>query len=132
MNIVHKFVVPRLRKPRSLGQRFSRCCMLTTNLGQPARMHSGGSCSLPRLRIEHQSVPDRIAVHITQLLHPLLLRPHDKIVESPLPDVPGFDSLVPQTELGSGITCAPVPALEEKDRDSACSPAADGAGNSWW
>src|ERR1700733_8632530 len=46
-----------------------------------------GTAPVPLLRRQHQTADSGIAMHVTQLLHALLLGEHDEIVEAMLPNV---------------------------------------------
>ena len=48
---------------------------------------------VPLFRRQHQTADNGIAMHVTQLLHPLLLREHDEIVEAGCPRSRGFRDL---------------------------------------
>ena len=53
----------------------------------------------PVLRLRHQSSRHRIPVPITQLLHPLLVRPNVEIIKTALPEGRAFRSLPKQLNL---------------------------------
>ena len=54
---------------------------------------------VPLFRRQHQTADNRIAMHVTQLLHPLVLREHDEIVEAMLPNVSLGKRNLPQEAL---------------------------------
>ncbi len=68
----------------------------------PSFIHLHGSCFAqqimpitapsPLLRRLHQSSFHRIAMHVPQLLHPLLRRPHIEVIETRLPERPPSSS----------------------------------------
>ena len=60
----------------------------------------------PLARFQHQSSFDRIAMHVAQLLDPLLVGEDDEIVEARLPDAAAFDRSAPQRKLLAVVSLA--------------------------
>ena len=54
---------------------------------------------VPLFRRQHQTADNGIAMHVTQLLQPLLLREHDEIIEAMLPNVFLGERNLPQAGL---------------------------------
>lgn len=53
----------------------------------------------PLLRFEHQAAFDRVAMHVAQLLDPLVLGEDDEVIEASLPDVSAFQGRTPESIL---------------------------------
>jgi hypothetical protein len=78
---------------------------------------------VPLFRRQHQTADNRIAMHVTQLLHPLLLREHHEIVETMLSEVEGprrgcgtWDSNPFQNSGGPGLAGVARPGIPRSSR----------------